>query len=83
MKEESQGRVTRARTAYAVLIPRIHGVGYLVDTYQFPFLDDERKVHYFWAATKPSFTVRRRTLTLASSDPRADGSAEPELLRLF
>lgn len=37
--------VTRARASYASLIDRIHRAGYLVDTYQFPFLADQRAVH--------------------------------------
>jgi len=39
------GSVDRARNAYAALIRRIQGDGYDVETYQFPFLADERKVH--------------------------------------
>jgi len=37
------GRVSRARSAYLALIRRIQGAGYPVDTYQFPFIADERK----------------------------------------
>ncbi len=36
--------VTRARTAYAAFIARIQAAGYRVETYQFPFLADERQV---------------------------------------
>ena len=36
--------VTRARTAYGALIARIEAAGYLVETYQFPFIADEREV---------------------------------------
>jgi hypothetical protein len=39
------GSVDRPRNAYAVLIQRIQADGYRVDTYQFPFIADERKVH--------------------------------------
>ena len=39
------GRVNRARAAYAALIARIQAAGYPVETYQFPFIADERKVH--------------------------------------
>lgn len=39
------GRVIRARQAYSRLIGRMQGDGYVVQTYQFPFLADERKVH--------------------------------------
>jgi hypothetical protein len=36
--------VTRARTAYEALIARIEAAGYRVETYQFPFIADEREV---------------------------------------
>jgi hypothetical protein len=36
--------VTRARTAYEAFIARIEAAGYHVETYQFPFIADERKV---------------------------------------
>jgi hypothetical protein len=39
------GSVKRARNAYAALIGRIQSDGYGVETYQFPFLADERKVN--------------------------------------
>jgi hypothetical protein len=39
------GSVNRAKSAYAALIQRIQAHGYRVDTYQFPFIADERKVH--------------------------------------
>jgi len=39
------GSVSRARKAYAGLIRQIQAAGYPVETYQFPFLADERKVH--------------------------------------
>jgi hypothetical protein len=39
------GRVSRARNAYAALIRRIQAGGYPVETYQFPFIADARKVH--------------------------------------
>jgi hypothetical protein len=39
------GGVDRARNAYAALIKRIRADGYRVETYQFPFLTDERRVH--------------------------------------
>lgn len=39
------GSVSRARNAYAALIQWIQAGGYRVDTYQFPFIADERKVH--------------------------------------
>jgi hypothetical protein len=37
--------VTRARIAYRVFIARIEASGYRVETYQFPFIADEREVH--------------------------------------
>jgi hypothetical protein len=36
--------VTRARTAYEAFIARIGAAGYRVETYQFPFIADEREV---------------------------------------
>ena len=39
------GAVARARAQYAALIARMHAAGYPVETYQFPFLADARKVH--------------------------------------
>jgi hypothetical protein len=36
--------VARARTAYGALIARIAAAGYRVETYQFPFIADEREV---------------------------------------
>ncbi len=36
--------VTRARTAYKAFIARIEAAGYRVETYQFPFIADEREV---------------------------------------
>jgi hypothetical protein len=39
------GRVSRARDAYAAFIRDIQAHGYPVETYQFPFIADERKVH--------------------------------------
>ena len=36
--------VTRARTAYGAFIARIKEAGYTVETYQFPFITDEREV---------------------------------------
>jgi len=39
------GSVNRARNAYAALIERIQSDGYPVETYQFPFIADERRVH--------------------------------------
>jgi hypothetical protein len=39
------GRVRRARQAYSALIRRIYSAGYPVQTSQFPFIADERKVH--------------------------------------
>ncbi len=39
------GVVGRARTAYAGLISRIHTAGYRVETYQFPFIADQRAVN--------------------------------------
>ena len=36
--------VTRARTAYGAFIARIKAAGYSVETYQFPFIADEREV---------------------------------------
>jgi hypothetical protein len=36
--------VIRARTAYEVFIARIEATGYRVETYQFPFIADEREV---------------------------------------
>ncbi len=38
------GRVRRARESYASLIRQIQAHGYQVDTYQFPFISDARKV---------------------------------------
>ncbi len=40
-----KGRVTRARTAYASIIPEMQARGYSVDTYQFPLIADERDAH--------------------------------------
>jgi hypothetical protein len=37
--------VTRARIAYTAFIARIEAAGYRVETYQFPFIADERDVH--------------------------------------
>jgi hypothetical protein len=37
--------VPRARIAYRAFIARIEAVGYSVETYQFPFIADEREVH--------------------------------------
>lgn len=37
--------VPRARIAYKALIARIEAAGYPVETYQFPFIADERQVH--------------------------------------
>jgi len=39
------GRVQRARLAYSVLIGRMQAAGYPVETYQFPFIADARRVH--------------------------------------
>ncbi len=39
------GRVDRARAAYIAFIKQIQARGYPVETYQFPFIADERKVH--------------------------------------
>jgi hypothetical protein len=39
------GSIDRARNAYAALIARMQAAGYRVDTYQFPFLADERQIH--------------------------------------
>jgi hypothetical protein len=39
------GRVQRARVSYAGLIRQMQADGYAVETYQFPFIADERKVH--------------------------------------
>jgi hypothetical protein len=39
------GTVRRARTAYSELISRIDAAGYRVETYQFPFIADERAVN--------------------------------------
>jgi len=38
-------RARRARESYAALIREIHSHGYAVETYQFPFIADERKMH--------------------------------------
>jgi hypothetical protein len=38
-------RVTRARRAYAGLIAHMQARGYSVQTYQFPFIADERRMH--------------------------------------
>jgi hypothetical protein len=38
-------RIQRARESYASLIREIQAQGYQVETYQFPFLADERKAH--------------------------------------
>ena len=40
-----RGSVARSRNAYSALIRRMQTSGYQVDTYQFPFIADERKVH--------------------------------------
>lgn len=39
------GPVTRARESYAALIRQMQSQGYLVETYQFPFIVDEREAH--------------------------------------
>ena len=39
------GRVYRARVAYAGLIRQMQMQGYMVETYQFPFIVDEREAH--------------------------------------
>jgi hypothetical protein len=39
------GRVRHARDAYSAFIKEIQARGYSVDTYQFPFIVDERQVH--------------------------------------
>lgn len=39
------GHVQRARESYNRLIRRMQAGGYTVETYQFPFIADERKVH--------------------------------------
>src|ERR1700678_4047306 len=36
----------RARTAYEAFIARIQAAGYGVETYQFPFIADEREVRF-------------------------------------
>ncbi len=38
-------RVQRAKKSYAALIRTIQSHGYFVETYQFPFIADERKMH--------------------------------------
>ena len=38
------GTVTRARAAYGAFIARIKAAGYSIETYQFPFIADERAV---------------------------------------
>ncbi len=38
-------RVKRARASYAELIHEMHSDGYAVETYQFPFIADERDAH--------------------------------------
>ena len=40
-----RARVARARLAYSQLIRRMQSQGYAVQTYQFPFMADERRVH--------------------------------------
>ena len=39
------GRIKRAKASYAELIGEINRNGYTVETYQFPFIADERDVH--------------------------------------
>lgn len=39
------GQLRRARRMYAGLIEQIHADGYAVETYQFPFITDERRAH--------------------------------------
>jgi hypothetical protein len=39
------GRVKRARESYAALIREMQGAGFEVETYQFPFIVDERDAH--------------------------------------
>lgn len=39
------GRIQRAKATYADVIREMHRSGYKVDTYQFPFIADERDVH--------------------------------------
>jgi hypothetical protein len=41
----SAGRVKHARESYAELIHEMHSDGYTVETYQFPFIADERDAH--------------------------------------
>lgn len=38
-------RVQRARDAYSALVRRMQSDGYPVETYQFPFIADERRIH--------------------------------------
>lgn len=38
-------RIKRAKESYVQLIREMHGNGYTVETYQFPFIADERHVH--------------------------------------
>lgn len=40
-----EGRVRRARESYGALIRKMQTRGYSVQTYQFPFMADERRVH--------------------------------------
>jgi hypothetical protein len=58
-------RVLRARQAYSSLIRRIHSEGYAVQTYQFVFLADERKVHS---------TLLERLFGIVDVNPRAPES---------
>ena len=39
------GRIKRAKKSYAELIREMHRNGYTVETYQYPFIADERRVH--------------------------------------
>jgi hypothetical protein len=72
------GTVTRARTAYEAFISRIQAAGYRVETYQFPFIADERAVHATLLERLFGIVdVRgdREALMLYSSYNRADDSA--------
>jgi hypothetical protein len=72
------GRVSRARAAYTAFIREIQAHGYPVETYQFPFIADERRAHS--TLLERLFGIvdvrgKREVLMLYSSFNHAAGSA--------
>lgn len=71
-------RVRRARQEYAGLIRRMQARGYVVDTYQFPFIADERRMHSTALerlAGLVDVRANREALMLYSSFSHGAGSA--------